>query len=186
MIRYFLLLIRSFVGWLREKPTVARLKKWGAVIGNDVEVIDIQCSRKDATCLEIGNHVTLTHVLILTHDASPQHFIGYGINRIGRVVIGDNVFIGRGTILLPNIRVGNNVIIGAGSVVTKNIPDNVVAAGNPAKVICSIDEWIEKQKKNMEGSTFWNVSRDKLSAQELMNFNKKIDGKIVYLGRKKV
>lgn len=87
--------------------------------------------------------------------------------------------------MLPNIRVGNNVIVGAGSVVTKNIPDNVVVAGNPAKVICSIDQWIEKQKKNMEGNIFWNVSRDKLSAQELMNFNKKIDGKIVYLGRKK-
>lgn len=51
------------------------------------------------------------------------------------IVIGDNVWIGGGAIILPNLNIGNNVVIAAGSVVTKNIPDNVVVGGNPAKII---------------------------------------------------
>ncbi|MEM1337376.1 MAG: sugar O-acetyltransferase [Bacteroidota bacterium] len=51
------------------------------------------------------------------------------------VVIGDNVWIGGNAILFPGVTVGNNVTIGAGSVVTKNIPDNVLALGNPCKVV---------------------------------------------------
>lgn len=51
------------------------------------------------------------------------------------ITIGDNVWIGGSVTILPGVKVGNNVTIGAGSVVTKDIPDNVVAAGNPCKVI---------------------------------------------------
>ena len=54
------------------------------------------------------------------------------------VIIGDNVWIGGGSIVLPNVTIGNNVTIGAGSVVTKNIPDNVLAFGNPCRVIREI------------------------------------------------
>ena len=51
------------------------------------------------------------------------------------VIIGNNVWIGGGAIILPGVTIGNNVVIGAGSVVTKNIPDNVIAAGSPCRVI---------------------------------------------------
>ncbi len=51
------------------------------------------------------------------------------------VTIGDNVWIGGSTTILPGVTVGNNVVIGAGSVVTKDIPDNVVVVGNPARII---------------------------------------------------
>lgn len=51
------------------------------------------------------------------------------------VSIGDNVWIGGSVTILPGVKIGNNVTIGAGSVVTKDIPDNVVAVGNPCKVI---------------------------------------------------
>jgi len=54
------------------------------------------------------------------------------------ITIGDNVWIGGGAIILPDITIGNNVVIAAGSVITKNVPDNVVVAGNPAKVIKNI------------------------------------------------
>lgn len=54
------------------------------------------------------------------------------------IKVGDNVWIGGGAIILPGVTIGENSVIGAGSVVTKDIPDNVVAAGNPCKVIREI------------------------------------------------
>lgn len=60
----------------------------------------------------------------------------YGIS----ITVGNNVWIGGNTVVCPGVHIGNNVVIGAGSVVTKDIPDNVVAAGNPARVIREITE----------------------------------------------
>lgn len=57
----------------------------------------------------------------------------------------DNVFIGCNTTILGNVRIGSNVIIGAGSVVTKDIPSNSVVVGNPAKVIGTFEEFLEKR-----------------------------------------
>ncbi len=56
------------------------------------------------------------------------------------VTIGDNVWIGGNSVVCPGVSIGNNVVIGAGSVVVKDIPDNVIAAGNPCKVIRKITE----------------------------------------------
>lgn len=151
MVHFLFSLLSDINSWIHQRPTVKRLRKWGAVIGKDVELICVQCGRKDATCLEIGNHVTLTYTMILTHDASPQRFVGHGINRVGRVVIGNNVFVGRQSIILPNVKIGNNVIIGAASIVNKNIPDNVVAAGNPCRVICSIEDFVKKNETKYGG-----------------------------------
>jgi maltose O-acetyltransferase len=93
--------------------------------------------------IEIGDDVTLSNrVQILAHDDSPRTYIGYG--KIGRVIIGDNVFVGAGAIILMNVRIGNNIIIGAGSVVTKDIPDNSVVAGVPAKVIGTTEEYMQQ------------------------------------------
>lgn len=64
----------------------------------------------------------------------------------GPIVIGNNVMIGGNSIILYNVSIGNNVIIAAGSVVTKNVPDNVVVGGNPAKIIGSFDDFVEKRR----------------------------------------
>ena len=63
----------------------------------------------------------------------------------GGVSIGDNVFIGMHTTILKGVHIGNNVVIGAGSLVNKDIPDNCVAAGNPCKVIMSIEDYYKKR-----------------------------------------
>ena len=65
----------------------------------------------------------------------------------GKVKIGNNVFIGMQATILKGVTIGNNVIIGANSLVNKNVPDNTVVAGNPAKVIMTIDEYYEKRKR---------------------------------------
>lgn len=62
------------------------------------------------------------------------------------VVFGDNCWFGGGVTVLPGVSIGSNCVIGAGSVVTNNIPDNVIVAGNPAKIIKTIEEGIENEK----------------------------------------
>ena len=87
--------------------------------------------------------VRLGKSVIINTGASVDHesiigdgvHIGPGAKLAGCVNIGDFSFIGTGVVILPRVIIGNNTIIGAGSVVTKDIPDNVVAYGNPCKVI---------------------------------------------------
>lgn len=62
------------------------------------------------------------------------------------ITIGNDVYIGLNTMILPGVNIGNRVIIGAGSVVTKDIPDNSVAAGVPARVIKTVDAYLESAK----------------------------------------
>lgn len=83
--------------------------------------------------------IASANVTILAHDAGLKNILG--IVRIGCVSIGNNVFLGFGCIVLPNVRIGNNVIVGAGSIVSRDIPDNSVCAGIPARIISSMDDY---------------------------------------------
>lgn len=99
-----------------------------------------------AFLITIGDNVTFApRVHILAHDASTKEFTGY--TKIAPVNIGDNVFIGANSTVLPGVNIGNNVIIGANSLVSKNIPDGYVCVGNPARILCSTEEYIAKNKK---------------------------------------
>lgn len=105
--------------------------------------------------LEIGEYCKITAgVVILTHDYSRsvlRRKYGEIIGEAKKTTIGDNVFIGMNSIILMGTKIGSNVIIGAGSVVSGEIPDNVVVAGNPAKVIRTIDDHYEIKKGKMLG-----------------------------------
>ncbi len=70
---------------------------------------------------------------------SCAHCTTLGWGKEGKPIIGDNVVLGAAVTIIGGIRIGNNVTIGAGSVVVKDIPDNSIAVGNPAKVIKTID-----------------------------------------------
>ena len=102
--------------------------------------------------IDIGQNVQITiGVKILTHGYDWSVLKGkYGeiLGSAGKVTIGDNCFIGMNTVILKGTTIGNNTIIGAGSVVTGGMyPSDCVLAGNPAKVICSLDEYREKRRK---------------------------------------
>ena len=77
--------------------------------------------------IHIGDHSMIVNPIILTHDACR--------NIKGDVYIGDNCFVGANAIILPNVRIGDEVIVAAGAVVTKDVPNNSIVAGNPARVI---------------------------------------------------
>ena len=134
----------SFIKYLRSK---------GVEIGEFTNIYNPQNTTIDLTrpwLIKIGKNVQITDgVTILTHgfDWSVLKAV-YGdvLGSSGSVTIGDNVFIGVKTTILKGVHIGNNVIIGANSLVNKDIPDNVVAAGNPCKIIMGLDEYHEKRK----------------------------------------
>ena len=100
------------------------------------------CTIIDVAKVTIGDNCQMApNVAIYTaghplHPVSRSSMYEYGIS----VSIGDNVWIGGNTVILPGVHIGSNTVIGAGSVVTKDIPDWVVAAGNPCRVIKQITE----------------------------------------------
>lgn len=108
--------------------------------------------------ITIGNYVTLApRSYILAHDASTKKSLNY--TKIGKVVIGDNVFLGAGSIVLPGVKIGDNVIVGAGSVVSKDVSSNIVVAGNPAKEIMKYSKYIESKEKDLDNKIFNSVSQ---------------------------
>lgn len=89
------------------------------------------------SCSQIGKHVIINTAATVDHDCNIHDFvhIAPGVNLCGGVEVGEGTLIGAGSTVIPGIKIGQWCIIGAGSVITNDIPDNVVAAGVPCKVI---------------------------------------------------
>lgn len=107
--------------------------------------------------ISIGDDVTLANkVQILAHDDTLRVYTGY--SRVGRVIIGDRVFIGANSTVLMNTKIGNDVIVAAGSVVTKDIPDDSIVAGVPARIIGKTSEYIAREKSKMKEGVLFDKS----------------------------
>lgn len=145
-------LIKKFIYRLRGEYTTEELISRGMKVGkNFARLRGVILDPFHCWLLEIGDNVTMApRVHILCHDASTKMFLGYV--KIGRVTIGNQVFIGAESVVLPGVTIGNRVVIGANSTVTHDIPDNSVAVGSPARVICTLDEYLAKEKERMDHS----------------------------------
>jgi maltose O-acetyltransferase len=90
---------------------------------------------------------------IYVHDASTRVHIGY--TRLNPVVIGARVFIGARAVILPGVTVGDEAIIGAGSVVCSDVPARMVVAGNPARAIKTVDEYLATHDERLRHRPHW-------------------------------
>lgn len=134
----------------------------GVKIGNNCRVY-IRDWGSEPFLIHLGNNVTVTSgVKFLTHDGSTcliYNDSGFRHQRYGEIYIGDNVFIGVNTIIMPGVKIGNNVIIGAGSIVTKDISNDVVVTGVPARVVSSFESYRNKIRKKCADNEMLSVHK---------------------------
>lgn len=169
---------------LRGEYTTEQLIRRGMKVGNHfLRMNGVILDPDHCWHIEIGDNVTLApRVHILCHDASTKLFLDY--TKIGNVKIGNQVFIGAESVVLPGVCIGSRVIIGANSTVTHNIPDNVVAAGSPAKIICTVDDYLKKEEKHMKTAPCFNEEytlRGEISFQKRAEMVEKIKDTIGYV-----
>ena len=176
--------VKEIIYRLRGEYTTEKLIKMGMQVGKNFSRLNgVILDPSHCWLIEIGDNVTMApRVHVLCHDASTKQFLGY--TKIGRVTIGDNVFIGAETVILPGVTIGNNVIIGANSTVTYDIPDGSVYAGSPAKRICSLEEYLDKEKKRMKESILYGdeyTLRKNVSMEKRLQQKQELKGKIGYI-----
>lgn len=146
--------LKIYIKLISQNTYHKYLKKIGVNIGNGCYIDKSALIGTEPYLINIGNNVRITKgVQFITHDGSLWVLrnlkkVDKNTDKFGKIKIGNNVNIGWNTIIMPGVTIGNNVMIGAGSIVTKSIPSNSVAVGVPARVIESVDEYYEKNKKN--------------------------------------
>lgn len=133
------------LGFIKGGVYLARKK--GVSVGENCRIYILTWGT-EPFLVTIGDRVTITSgVKILTHDGATCLIKDEDENRYQRyapVNIGNDVFIGVNSIIMPGVNIGNNVIIASGSVVSKDIEDNSVVAGVPAKKIMNFDDYKRK------------------------------------------
>lgn len=123
---------------------IMRMRKQGITIGENCRIFS-NITSTEPTLITIGNRVTISgHVAFCTHDNAIIKAIPGKTDVVGPITIGDDCFIGLRSILMSGITLGAHCVVGAGAVVTHSFPPHSVIAGNPAKKICTIEEYAEK------------------------------------------
>lgn len=146
-------MIRKIVNWIEKifgKTNPIKYAKYkGVKIGDRTKLIDNPNWGSEPYLISIGEDCLISgSVTFITHDMGVRVFNslepGLNIRKYGRITIGNNCFIGMKSMILPNVSIGDNCIVAAAAVVTKNIPDNEVWGGVPARKIMTLSEYKDK------------------------------------------
>ena len=176
--------LKEIIYRLRGEYTTEKLISMGLKVGKNFDRLNsVILDPSHCWLIEIGDNVTMApRVHVLCHDASTKQFLNY--TKIGRVSIGNNVFIGAESVILPGVTIGNNVIVGANSTVTHDISNNTVVAGTPAITICTLEEYINKEKERMKSAPCYGEEytlRKNVSMEKRMKQKEELKGKIGYI-----
>lgn len=141
--------LRSRIEVLRQKRRWAKLRSMGMHIG---EAVNLPASTAIDTShcflISIGDWCGFGEdCLILAHDAQMDEFLDAG--RIGRVIIHPHSHVGARSVILPGVEIGPRTIVGANSVVSKSLPPDTVCAGAPARVLCSLEAYLDKHRARL-------------------------------------
>lgn len=137
---------------LNLRLTQEDLRQLGMKIGYGTSFYEDFYKHSEPYLIEVGNNCQITEgVKAFTHGgAHVIRNINSNFDTFGKVRIGNWCYIGNNALIMPGVTIGDNVLVAAGSVVTKSIPANVVVAGNPARIICSVADYL---KKNLQYNT---------------------------------
>lgn len=124
--------------------TIMNMRKSGITVGENCRIFT-SIRAAEPYLIHIGNNVTISSsVSFCTHDNAIIKVIDQKTDVVGKIVVGDNCFIGMNSILMYGVTLGDNCIVGAGSVVTHSFPPHTVVAGNPARAICTSEQYALK------------------------------------------
>ena len=159
---------------ITDKKRIEILRKRGVKIGDKTYIEKNVVFGSEPYLISIGDNVRITsNVKFITHDGGMWVARNLGIlenaDKFGKINIGNNVNIGWNVILMPGVNVGSNCIIGAGAIVTKDIPNNSVAAGVPARVISSINEYCEKNRDKVDFTKRMTAKEKRIYLQKKYN-----------------
>lgn len=132
------------------KSPVEKARKVGVQFGKNLHIYGHIGWGSEPWIITLGDNVYLTDgIRFVTHDGGTLILRDKvpDLEITKPITIGNNVYIGLQSLILPGVHIGNNVVIGARSVVTRDIPDNSVAVGQPARVIKTIEEYQAKLEK---------------------------------------
>lgn len=136
---------------IKSKIEKYMLKHKGVKIGKGVNIGKNVNFGSEPYLIEIGDNVRISsNVNFITHDGGlwtlRKMKLLENADFFGKIVVGENVNIGMNATIMPGVKIGKNSIIGFGSVVTKDVEENTVVAGVPAKKIETIEEYYIKKK----------------------------------------
>ena len=159
--------------YLRKTNPVKWARRLGVVVGNHTMISPDAQFPSEPYLVTIGNHVQVTRaVSFYTHGG------GNVVRRqipdfdcFGRIYIEDWVYIGSQSLIMPGVTIGEGALVAAGSVVTKSVPTGMVVGGNPAKIICSVNDYIAR---NIQLNTHTKGLDEKKKKEVLLNLSDKL------------
>lgn len=163
--------LKQLVAYVRRRiDPIGHARSLGVTVGNDCRLIRVTFSR-EPYLVQLGDHVSATRTHFETHDGGVWVLrdTDPDIDIVRPIRVGNNVYFGHGCTVLPGVTIGDNVVVGAGSIVTRDIPDNCVSAGIPARVIKSLDEYSDKARKISHPTKRLTIAEKRAYYTELYN-----------------